>query len=106
MADDGVGDLRRAPQAEHGDADPQHDRPQCEDDDQERGGEPVARAGCVGLSCLDGHPGHCQPPIGARGFAPQNTSVPIIPIRCTKTMLRTIDFAVAVPTPTGPPEAV
>ena len=47
-----------------------------------------------------------QPPIGALGFAPQKTSVPIIPMMCTKTMLSTIDFAVAVPTPTGPPEAV
>ena len=47
-----------------------------------------------------------QPPIGARGLAPQKTSVPIIPMMWTKTMFRTIDFAVAVPTPTGPPEAV
>ena len=47
-----------------------------------------------------------QPPIGALGLAPQKTSVPIIPMMCTKTMLSTIDFAVAVPTPTGPPEAV
>jgi hypothetical protein len=47
-----------------------------------------------------------HPPIGARGFAPQNTRVPIIPMMCTRTMFSTIDFAVAVPTPTGPPEAV
>jgi hypothetical protein len=49
---------------------------------------------------------HRQPPIGARGFAPQNSWVPSIPIRCTSTMLSTIDFAVARPTPTGPPLAV
>ena len=47
-----------------------------------------------------------QPPIGARGFAPQNSCVPSIPMRCTSTMLSTIDFAVAVPTPTGPPLAL
>ena len=47
-----------------------------------------------------------HPPMGARGFAPQNTWVPSMPIRWTSTMLRTIDFAVAVPTPTGPPLAV
>jgi hypothetical protein len=29
-----------------------------------------------------------------------------MPMMCTKTMFSTIDFAVAVPTPTGPPEAV
>ncbi len=47
-----------------------------------------------------------HPPIGARGLAPQKTCVPSMPIRCTSTMLSTIDFAVAVPTPTGPPLAV
>jgi hypothetical protein len=47
-----------------------------------------------------------QPPIGARGLAPQKIWEPIIPIRCTNTMLRIIDLAVAWPTPTGPPEAV
>ena len=47
-----------------------------------------------------------HPPIGARGFAPQKTCVPSIPTRCTSTMLSTIDLAVAVPTPTGPPLAV
>src|SRR6185503_20886836 len=47
-----------------------------------------------------------QPPIGALGLAPQKTRVPIIPITCTRTMFKTIDLAVAVPTPTGPPEAV
>ena len=50
--------------------------------------------------------GHRQPPIGARGLAPQKTWVKIIPIRCTSTRLTTIDLAVAVPTPTGPPEAL
>jgi hypothetical protein len=44
--------------------------------------------------------------MGALGFAPQKTSVPIIPMMWTRTMFKTIDFAVAVPTPTGPPEAV
>src|SRR5947209_16725461 len=52
-----------------------------------------------------GERAHGQPPIGALGFAPQNTCVPSIPMRWTRTMLRTIDLAVAVPTPTGPPEA-
>ena len=47
-----------------------------------------------------------HPPIGALGLAPQKTRVPIIPMMCTKTMFKTIDLAVAVPTPTGPPEAV
>src|SRR5207302_763479 len=47
-----------------------------------------------------------QPPIGARGFDPQKTWVPSIPTRCTSTVFNTIDFAVAVPTPTGPPEAL
>src|SRR6185437_8874492 len=49
---------------------------------------------------------HVQPPIGARGLAPQNNCVPSIPMRCTPTRLSTIDFAVAVPTPTGPPLAL
>ena len=49
---------------------------------------------------------HDQPPIGALGLAPQKSCVPSIPMRCTATMLRTIDFAVAVPTPTGPPLAL
>jgi hypothetical protein len=49
---------------------------------------------------------HCHPPMGAFGLKPQNTCVPSIPIRCTPTVLNTIDFAVAVPTPTGPPPAV
>ena len=43
-----------------------------------------------------------QPPIGARGFLPQKICVPSIPTRCTATVFSTIDFAVAVPTPTGP----
>ena len=47
-----------------------------------------------------------HPPIGARGLAPQKTRVPSIPMMWTKTILRTMDLAVAVPTPTGPPEAV
>jgi hypothetical protein len=49
---------------------------------------------------------HRHPPIGARGFAPQKSCVPSIPMRWTSTMFRTIDFAVAVPTPTGPPPAL
>ena len=49
---------------------------------------------------------HCQPPMGARGFAPQKIWVPSMPMRWTSTMLSTIDFAVAVPTPTGPPDAL
>jgi hypothetical protein len=32
--------------------------------------------------------------------------VPTIPTMCTMTVFSTIDFAVAVPTPTGPPLAV
>ena len=47
-----------------------------------------------------------QPPIGARGLAPQKTTVPSMPMMWTRMMLTTIDCAVAVPTPTGPPEAV
>ena len=47
-----------------------------------------------------------QPPIGARGFDPQKTCVPSIPMICTSTAFITIDFAVAVPTPTGPPDAL
>ena len=43
---------------------------------------------------------------GARGLAPQKSCVPSIPMRCTSTMFSTIDFAVAVPTPTGPPLAL
>ena len=50
--------------------------------------------------------GHGQPPIGARGLAPQKSWVPSMPMRWTRTMLRTMDLAVAVPTPTGPPEAL
>ena len=50
--------------------------------------------------------GHGQPPIGARGLAPQKSWVPSMPMRWTTTMLSTIDFAVAVPTPTGPPPAL
>jgi hypothetical protein len=49
---------------------------------------------------------HGHPPIGALGLAPQNNCVPSIPMMCTSTRLSTIDFAVAVPTPTGPPPAV
>jgi hypothetical protein len=51
-------------------------------------------------------PARPSPPIGARGLAPQKTCVPSIPISVTNTRLRTIDFAVAVPTPTGPPLAL
>jgi hypothetical protein len=29
-----------------------------------------------------------------------------MPMMCTETMFKTIDFAVAVPTPTGPPLAL
>ena len=43
---------------------------------------------------------------GLVGFAPQKSCVPSIPMRCTSTMFSTIDFAVAVPTPTGPPPAL
>src|SRR6185437_1039220 len=50
--------------------------------------------------------GHRQPPIGAFGFAPQKIWVPSIPIKWTKIMFKTIDLAVAVPTPTGPPLAL
>src|SRR5690348_7236513 len=46
------------------------------------------------------------PPMGARGLAPQKIWVPSMPMRCTSTMFRTIDLAVAVPTPTGPPDAL
>ena len=39
---------------------------------------------------------------GLVGWSPRR-SVPTIPTRCTSTVFSTIDFAVAVPTPTGPP---
>src|SRR5262249_26350428 len=71
------------------------------------------RGGRAGGALLSGVPlifvglfAHRHPPMGARGFAPQKICVPSIPIRCTSTMFSTIDFAVAVPTPTGPPDAV
>ena len=51
-------------------------------------------------------PPSAQPPIGARGFAPQKICVPSIPMTCTSTRFSTIDFAVARPTPTGPPLAL
>ena len=50
--------------------------------------------------------GRTHPPIGALGLAPQNNCVPSIATTCTPTMLTIIDFAVATPTPTGPPLAV
>ena len=49
---------------------------------------------------------HAQPPIGARALAPQKICVPSMPIMCTSTMFSTIDLAVALPTPTGPPLAL
>ena len=62
------------------------------------------------ISTLDlGVKAHIQaphPPIGVRGLVPQNTCVPSIPIIVTSTRFSTIDLAVALPTPTGPPEAV
>ena len=66
-----------------------------------------ARLGPRLLSCPSFHASvSVQPPMGARGLAPQKSCVPSMPIRCTSTMLSTIDFAVAVPTPTGPPLAL
>ena len=47
-----------------------------------------------------------HPPIGARGLPPQNTCVPNIPMRLTRTRFSAIDLAVALPTPTGPPLAL
>jgi len=47
-----------------------------------------------------------QPPIGALGVEPQKITVPSMPMMWTRMMLTAIDCAVAVPTPTGPPEAV
>ena len=64
------------------------------------GGGPGARNG-DGLAGLGDHP-----PIGARGLEPQKICVPTMPTRWTSTVFSTIDFAVAVPTPTGPPEAL
>jgi hypothetical protein len=60
----------------------------------------------TGITSVEHSPHPPQPPIGALGLPPQKIAVPTIPIRCTITMLSTIDLAVAVPTPTGPPEAV
>ena len=51
----------------------------------------------------EGNPG--QPPIGARGLPPQKIWVVSRPMRWMPTMLATIAFAVARPTPTGPPPA-
>ena len=42
----------------------------------------------------------------ALGFEPQKICVPTIPTRWTITVFSTIDFAVAVPAPTGPPPAL
>jgi hypothetical protein len=64
------------------------------------------RVGSEDFKRAAGFDEHRQPPIGARGLAPQKTWVPSIPMRWTSTMFSTIDFAVAVPTPTGPPLAV
>ena len=47
-----------------------------------------------------------HPPMGALGLEPQKICVPTIPTTCTRTVFSTIDFAVAVPTPTGPPDAL
>src|SRR5208283_960409 len=49
---------------------------------------------------------HAHPPIGALAFPPQKTWVPNMPIRWIRIRLSTIDFAVARPTPTGPPLAL
>ena len=64
-------------------------------------GEHLVGTWILGLTLFVGHRSFLspQPPIGALGFAPQKTRVPIIPMMCTRTMLRTIDFAVAVPDP-------
>ena len=66
----------------------------------------VDRALDRGRSTSPGAVGPDQPPIGARGLAPQNSCVPSMPMMCTETRLTTIDLAVATPTPTGPPLAV
>ena len=47
-----------------------------------------------------------QPPIGARALVPQKIWVPNASITFTSTRFSTIDFAVALPTPTGPPLAL
>ena len=60
----------------------------------------------LSLDCRSAYAAAAHPPIGARGLAPQKIWEPIIPIRCTSTMFKIIDLAVAWPTPTGPPEAV
>ena len=91
-----VGRVGEAPEGEQRDPDPPADAGDRHHDEHEGAGDALASLD----TCRH------QPPIGALGFAPQNTSVPIIPMMCTRTTLRTIDFAVAVPTPTGPPDAV
>ena len=74
-------------------------------------GQPLARrvlAAVLGVLVLafSRNARHRHPPIGARGLAPQKSWVPSIPMRCTSTMFMTMDLAVAVPTPTGPPLAL
>ena len=64
------------------------------------------RSGPAGRAAAQVAAGADHPPIGALGFEPQKICVPTIPTMCTSTVFSTIDFAVAVPTPTGPPEAL
>ena len=83
----GIGELRvqdvarAAGQQDHGDHDDREGERHDRDDTRER----------------------VHPPIGARAFPPQNSAVPTIPIRWMPRILATIDCAVALPTPTGPP---
>ena len=100
-----VRELGQPPEDAGGNREPEREAADRHQDEEKRRDEAVDPAGprpCRGLNRFL----HPQPPIGARGFAPQKTRVPSIPITCTKTMFRAIDFAVAAPTPTGPPEAV
>ena len=46
------------------------------------------------------------PPIGMRASIPHRISVIKVPVRFRTTRLTTIERAVALPTPTGPPLAV
>src|SRR5436190_2082226 len=75
---------------------------ECMDEPEDAGPAKI----CSGIQGCGGLESVIYPPIGALGSEPQKIWVPSMPIRCTPTTLRTIDFAVAVPTPTGPPDAV
>ena len=74
--------------------------------ESERRAAPSSRASAAHGDARVWPRSHGHPPIGALGLVPQKICVPTMPTRWTITVLSTIDLAVAVPTPTGPPLAV